>query len=424
MAESTTAAWLAPSPQAPGTTYLVGGAVRDALLGLPVGERDWVVTGSDPAAMLAAGFRPVGKDFPVFLHPRSGEEYALARTERKQGQGHHGFSFHADPSVTLEDDLWRRDLSINAIAQSADGQLIDPCGGARDLAQRRLRHVSPAFVEDPLRVLRVARFAARFAALDFTLDGSTLVLLREISASGELRSLPAERVWRETQRALMCEQPAVYFQTLRDAGALVELLPELDRLFGVPQTARYHPEIDSGIHALLALDQSARLNGELAVRYAVLCHDFGKGITPAEILPSHRGHEARGLPLATAVSRRFKVPRELAELAELVVANHLLCHQASSLRPKTLLALLERLDVFRRPLRLEQFVQACEADARGRTGLEDEPYPSADFLRAAGRVASDIDISALRAAGHDGPRLGKAIRAARLDALTAWKATQ
>ena len=395
--------------------------MRDHLLGLAVGERDWVVTGATPQAMQAAGFRPVGQDFPVFLHPHTGEEYALARTERKSAPGYRGFTFHAAPEVTLEEDLQRRDLTINAIAMDARGALIDPVGGRQDLAARRLRHVSPAFVEDPLRVLRVARFAARFAGLGFALAAETLTLMRQLSAGEELTTLTPERVWRELEKALRSDSPSVFFGTLREAGALAVILPELEAQFGKPQPPKYHPEIDSGLHTLLAIDQAARAGAALPVRYAVLCHDFGKGTTPAAMLPSHRGHEDRGVPLADAVSARFKVPRDCAELASLVAANHLLCHQAEQLRPETLLKLLERLDALRRPERLESFVQACEADARGRTGLEDAPYPAADYLRGALQAAARIDVTALRAEGHQGAALGEAIRKARLAALRRWR---
>ncbi len=415
------ATWPGPLPAAPGKTYLVGGAVRDRLLDLPVAERDWVVVGSSPQAMLDAGFRPVGKDFPVFLHPRTGEEYALARTERKTGHGYHGFTFHADPEVTLEQDLYRRDLSINAIAQAADGSLIDPYGGQTDLHQRRLRHLSAHFAEDPLRVLRTARFKARFHALGFTLAEETLALLQAMADSGELEHLVAERLWRETEKALLSDHPAEFFRLLREAGALRVLFPEVHNLFGVPQTAKYHPEIDSGIHAMLALEQAAQLSTTLEVRFAVLCHDFGKATTPGFVLPGHRGHEQRGVPLIEAFCQRLKVPRALKETAQAVAAHHLHCHKALELRPRTVLKLLESLDAFRRPQRLEVFLLACEADARGRTGLEHQPYPQADYLRAAAAAALSIKPQDLLSQGYAGAALGQALSRARVTRLDEFK---
>ncbi len=407
----------------PGEVYLVGGAVRDALLGLSVHERDWVVTGTTPQAMLDAGFRPVGKDFPVFLHPHSGEEYALARTERKSGHGYGGFEFHTAPDVTLEQDLQRRDLSINAIAQAADGTLIDPWGGRDDLEQRRLRAVSEHFVEDPLRVLRVARFRARFHAQGFELAASTEALLREIVSSGELQHLVPERIWRETEKALMSDHPAEYFRLLRRIGALEVLFPELDRLYGIPQNAKYHPEIDSGVHAMLAIEQSALVSDDLATRFAVVCHDFGKGITPTDVLPSHRGHEHRGVALVQAFCRRLRVPKLLEQCATAVTKLHLLCHQARELRPETLLKLFEQLDALRRPERVEMFVTACLADARGRTGFETDPYPQADYLRQAFAALSEVTASTLVAQGLQGPELGKALRQKRIDRLAEFKRT-
>lgn len=412
-------AWQAEDPAPPGQCYLVGGAVRDTLLGLEVTERDWVVVGATPEAMVAAGFRPVGKDFPVFLHPRTGEEYALARTERKSGHGYGGFSFHAAADVTLEEDLRRRDLRINAMAADAQGRLVDPYEGAADLAARQLRHVSPQFAEDPLRVLRVARFLARFQPLGFGVAAETRALMQQLADSGELEHLVAERIWRETERALLSAAPAEYFRLLRETGALAVLFPELDRLFGVPQSPKWHPEIDCGIHALLAIEQSARLSDSLAVRFAVLCHDFGKGVTPDHVLPRHHGHEQAGLPLVDALCDRLKVPTALRELARAVTALHLLCHTAMQLRPDTLLKLFERLDAFRRPQRLEDFLLACEADARGRTGLEQEPYPQANYLREAFAAAQAVDVQALIAQGQQGADIGKALKAARIQAIAA-----
>lgn len=405
-------------------TYLVGGAVRDRLLGLPVRERDWVVTGATPEDMTRRGFRPVGREFPVFLHPETGEEYALARTERKSGRGYHGFVFHAAPDVPLEADLRRRDLTINAIAEAEDGSLIDPFGGRADLDRRLLRHVSPAFVEDPLRVLRVARFAARFAGLGFRVAGETLALMRELSASGELEQLTPERVFEETRKALASDAPQVFFRVLRDCGALAVLFPELDRLFGVPQPERHHPEIDTGLHTLLVLEQAAGLSAEPAVRFAALLHDLGKGLTPAALLPRHHGHESRGVPLVEQVCERLRVPRAWRELAVLVCRWHLHCHRAAELKPATILKLLEATDAFRRPERFAQFLLACEADARGRRGLEDRDYPQADYLRRALRAAADVNAAALAAeTSGGGEAIAKRLRAAREAAIARLRTT-
>jgi tRNA nucleotidyltransferase (CCA-adding enzyme) len=375
--------------------HLVGGAVRDALLGLPTSDRDWVVTGATPAQMQALGYRPVGKDFPVFLHPQSKEEYALARTERKSGHGYKGFVFNADPGVTLEEDLQRRDLTINAIARTQDGQIIDPWGGMRDLEERVLRHVSPAFAEDPLRVLRVARFAARFAPLGFRVAPETLTLMRQLSSSGELQHLVAERVWQEMEKALGEPAPAEFFRVLRDCGALQVILPEVDALFGVPQPALHHPEIDTGVHVLMCLEQAARLSDDPVVRFATLVHDLGKGTTAPAYWPSHHGHEERGVALIAALSERLRVPTRFAAMGKLVSQFHTHCHRAAQLRADTLLKLLESLDAFRRPAQLTQFLLACEADARGRTGFEERPYPQAERVHAAFVAASAIDIPAL-----------------------------
>lgn len=385
--------------------HLVGGAVRDALLGLPTSDRDWVVTGATPAQMQALGYRPVGKDFPVFLHPQSKEEYALARTERKSGHGYKGFTFNADPAVTLEEDLQRRDLTINAIAQDAQGQLIDPWGGVRDLQARVLRHVSPAFAEDPLRVLRVARFAARFAPLGFRVAPQTLALMRQLSASGELQHLVAERVWQEMEKALGEAAPAEFFRVLRECGALQVILPEVDALFGVPQPALHHPEIDTGVHVLMCLEQAALLSEDPVVRFATLVHDVGKGTTAPHCWPSHHGHEERGVALITQLCERLRVPTRFAALGRLTSQYHTHCHRAAELRPDTLLKLLEALDAFRRPVQLTQFLLACEADARGRTGFEERPYPQAARVRAAFTAASAIDIPALLNQGPAGTPL-------------------
>jgi tRNA nucleotidyltransferase (CCA-adding enzyme) len=399
---------------------LVGGAVRDRLLGRAPGERDFVVLGETPESMLAAGFRPVGRDFPVFLHPETGEEYALARTERKSGRGHTGFVFHADPSVTLEEDLRRRDLTVNAMAEDAEGRLIDPWGGRADLEARLLRHVSPAFVEDPLRVLRVARFAAELASWGFRVAPETTALMRAIAASGELSTLSGERVWRELARALAAPRPSRFLQVLREAGALAAVLPEVDALYGVPQVPEYHPEIDTGDHLERVLDQAARLApGDTVVGFACLVHDLGKGVTPAELLPRHPGHERTGLPRVEALAARVRAPREHLELGRLVCAEHLNVHRALELRPGTLVDLLERLDAFRRPERFAQALLACEADRRGRLGREHEPYPQRDWLQRCLEAASAVDAGALAAELRDGTTIRARLREARARALAA-----
>ncbi|MDM7322616.1 MAG: multifunctional CCA addition/repair protein, partial [Gammaproteobacteria bacterium] len=375
--------------------YLVGGAVRDALLGLPVRERDYVVVGATPADMLERGFRPVGKDFPVFLHPETNEEYALARTERKSGHGYHGFVVHASPKVTLEEDLARRDLTINAIAQAADGRLIDPYGGARDLKARLLRHVSPAFAEDPVRLLRVARFAARFASLGFRVADETLILMRHMVHNGEIDALVPERVWQEIVKALATDHPARFFEVLRETGALARLLPELDALFGVPQPAMHHPEIDTGVHSLMVLQQAVRLGADGATRFAALLHDLGKGNTPRELWPHHYGHERRGAQLIKRLAERLRLPTHDRDLALMAARWHLHAHKAFELRPSTLLKLLEGLDALRRPERFESFLLVCEADARGRAGFEDRPYPQAEFLRQALAVVKGVAVQPL-----------------------------
>ncbi|MCV2362035.1 multifunctional CCA addition/repair protein [Paucibacter sp. DJ1R-11] len=400
-------------------SYLVGGAVRDALLGWPVKDHDWVVVGADPAAMRAAGYQAVGRDFPVFLHPETHEEYALARTERKTAPGYHGFAFHAAPDVTLEQDLARRDLTINAMAQDASGQIIDPYGGQRDLAARVLRHVSPAFAEDPVRILRLARFAARFEG--FTVAPETLALMREMVAAGEVDALVAERVWQEFAKGLMEAQPARMIEVLRDCGALARLAPELEALFGVPQPPAHHPEVDTGIHVLMVLQQCARQQAPLTVRYASLCHDLGKGLTPADVLPRHIGHESRSLPLVRRLSERWRVPSDCRELAELVAREHTHVHQSESFSPEARLRLMERCDAWRRPERFEQLLWACECDARGRLGLEDRPYPQRDKLLQDLRAVQAVDLAAVSAQalaeGRKGPEIGRAVQRARLAAL-------
>jgi tRNA nucleotidyltransferase (CCA-adding enzyme) len=400
--------------------YLVGGAVRDELLGLPVRERDWVVVGATPDELIAQGYKPVGKDFPVFLHPRGGEEYALARTERKTGPGYRGFDTMFSPDVTLEQDLERRDLTINAIARNpADGSLIDPFGGERDLRERWLRHVSGAFVEDPVRVLRIARFAARFAPLGFRVAPETMTLLREIAARGELDALVSERVWQETQKALEMPAPRQFFEVLREANALQVIFPEVHALFGVPQPERWHPEIDSGVHTMMVLDQAARLTDDPVVRFAALTHDLGKGTTPPDEWPRHVAHEHRGVGLVEKLCDRLRIPNAYRELAVLVARYHLNAHRVKELRETTLLDLLESLDAFRRPARFEQFVLACEADARGRKGLEDRLYDQADVLRSARELAASVTLNEASRAGLEGHEIAAALRRERLAALKA-----
>ncbi|MDH0895856.1 MULTISPECIES: multifunctional CCA addition/repair protein [unclassified Pseudomonas] len=401
--------------------YKVGGAVRDRLLGREVSDIDWVVVGATAEAMQAEGYRPVGSDFPVFLHPESGEEYALARTERKSGKGYGGFTFHANPDVTLEEDLIRRDLTINAMAEDEHGQVIDPYGGLRDLQARLLRHVSPAFAEDPLRVLRVARFAARYAPLGFEVADETLALMRQLAESGELQALTPERSWKEISRALMEPRPDVFVQVLRDCGALAELLPEVDALFGVPQPEAHHPEVDTGVHCLMVLRQCAEHGQPLTVRWACLLHDLGKGRTPESEWPRHIAHEARGLKLIDAVNQRCKAPRDCAELALLVGEYHTHGHRALELRPTTLLELLQRFDVYRRPQRFEEFLAACEMDARGRQGLEQRDYPQADYLRGAMQAARAVAVQPLVERGFKGAELGEALKHERLKALKTYK---
>ena len=375
--------------------YLVGGAVRDALLDIGKADRDYVVVGASVQEMLDLGYQQVGRDFPVFLHPQTKEEHALARTERKTGPGHTGFSFIADPTVTLEEDLARRDLTINAMARAADGSLIDPFNGRSDLEQRILRHVSPAFSEDPLRVLRVARFAARFAHLGFCIADDTMALMTQMSASGELDHLVAERVWSEMEKALQERSPAVFIRVLRDCGALRIILPEVDALFGVPQPAQHHPEIDSGIHTLMSVEQAAMLTEDPVVRFAALVHDVGKGLTPEDNWPHHYGHEHLGAKAVNALCQRLRIPNRYATIARLAAEYHTHCHRAAELRPVTILRLLEALDAFRRPQQMAQFLLVCEADARGRTGLEQRPYPQVDILRRALKAAAGVDVAAL-----------------------------
>jgi len=400
-----------------GSVYLVGGAVRDELLGLTPREKDWVVVGSTPEVLTRRGFRQVGASFPVFLHPKTGEEYALARTERKQGHGYHGFSVDFHPGVSLEDDLERRDLTINAMAQDREGRLIDPFGGQADLRDRVLRHVSPAFSEDPLRVLRVARFAARFADLGFTVHPSTMELMTQIVASGELSHLVPERTWAEVQKAMGAGTPAVFVSVLRDCGALAVLMPEVDALFGVPQNEKYHPEIDTGVHVMMAMNVAARAGWPAMVVFAVLMHDLGKGRTDPNEWPSHIGHEQSGLPLVEAVCQRLRTPTAYRELATRVCRLHLRCHRMKEMRPVKVMSLIEDADLLRRPEGLQPFLQACEADYRGRKGREDKPYPQATRLKMALEAVLAIQARQLDLEGLDGPAVGEKLRQARIEAI-------
>ncbi len=402
-------------------TYLVGGAVRDTLLGRPHTERDYVVVGARPDDLLALGYRPVGKDFPVFLHPQSGDQYALARTERKTGAGYYGFATRFSPDVTLEEDLARRDLTINAMAQLTDGgDVVDPFGGRRDLDARILRHVSPAFVEDPLRVLRVARFAARFAPLGFTIAPETTSLMSEIVRSGEMQALVAERVWVETERALGEAQPTVYLEVLRECGALAALFPEIDRLFGVPQPEKWHPEIDTGIHTLQVLDVACELATETTVRFAALVHDLGKGVTPPDQWPSHIGHEQAGVRVVGQMCERLKVPTEHRELGQLASREHQRIHRAHELRDSTVLEVFEATDAFRRPDRFEKLLLVCEADARGRgPELRERPYAQARVMRDCYRAAAAVKLAPDVMEQLAGPAIALALRAARIEAIGA-----
>jgi tRNA nucleotidyltransferase (CCA-adding enzyme) len=413
----------------PGQTYLVGGAVRDALLGLPMQDRDWVVVGTTPQAMLDAGFTAVGRDFPVFLHPHTHEEYALARTERKTAPGYRGFAVHAEPGVTLEDDLARRDLTINSIAACADptravGKIdaktvVDPYGGRADIAQRVLRHVTPAFREDPVRILRLARFAARFT--DFSVAPETMALMQTMVAEGEVDHLVPERVWQELAKGLMEAQPSRMFDVLRSCGALARLLPELDRLWGVPQSPEHHPEIDTGLHVMLVLDRAAQLGAPLAVRFACLGHDLGKGTTPADVLPRHMGHEERSARLLKTLCQRLRVPTDCAELADVVAREHGNIHRSGSLNAAALLRLLERCDAIRKPARFREALLACQCDAQGRLGLQDSPYPQShrlsQALDSALAVATESIAAHAISMGATGPKIGQYIQAARTEAI-------
>lgn len=397
--------------------YLVGGAVRDRLLGRPVEERDWVVVGALPEDLERQGYLPVGKEFPVFLHPETREEYALARLERKVAPGYRGFTTRFSPDVTLEEDLRRRDLTVNAMAESSSGEIIDPYGGRRDLEARLLRHVSAAFIEDPVRVLRVARFAARYAELGFRVAEETVALMRRMAESGELSALVPERVWQETERALEETRPEVFFETLRECGALRRIFPEVDALFGVPQPSNWHPEVDTGVHIMLALRWAAGAGLPSTSRFAVLTHDLGKALTAPERWPSHRGHEEGGVPAIEALCARLRVPNDYRDLALLTARHHTLVHRARELRPATVLKLLETTDAFRRPERFDELLLACEADARGRAGLQDQPYPQGPHLRRIRAAAAAVGLSEQERQGLQGAAIGERLREKRLAAI-------
>ena len=399
--------------------YLVGGAVRDRLLGIEPGDRDYVVVGTTPEEMLAQGFKPVGRDFPVFLHPKTGEEYALARTERKSGRGYRGFVVDTDPSVTLEEDLQRRDFTINAMAQDDAGNLIDPYGGADDIQARLLRHVGPAFAEDPLRILRAARFMARFAPLGFRVAPETMALMKEMTASGELDALVPERVWQELRRALASAQPSAFLSTLREAGALAAILPEVDALYGVPQRAEFHPEVDTGIHQQMVSDMAAKLApGDAVIGFAALTHDLGKALTPTDILPKHIGHEHAGVKPVLALCERLKVPLEYRDLAVMACREHLNVHRLMELRDTTIFELLARCDAFRKPERIAQLALVCEADKRGRLGNEDTDYPQGRELQQLHATALAINARDVADPQLSGPEIGEALKKARIAAIS------
>lgn len=404
--------------------YLVGGAVRDRLLKRPVREKDWVVIGETPDAMIARGFKPVGNDFPVFLHPRTHEEYALARTERKTGHGYRGFTFHATPDVTLTEDLLRRDLTINAMAMDADGALIDPFNGRNDLDRRILRHVSPAFSEDPVRILRVARFMARYSHLGFTLADDTRDLMTRMVKQGETDYLVAERVWAELHKSLLEHTPSAFFYTLRDCEALSSIFPEIERLFGVPQPKKYHPEIDTGIHSLMSLDQAAALSDKATVRLAALLHDLGKGLTPPDKWPSHHGHEKTGLPVLSRFCERLRVPRRYRTISRLVMLHHTHCHRATELRASTLTDVLNALGAFKPNSCFQEVLSACAADMKGRSGFEQRHYFQADFMTGAAHAALDVDTTDILNGGLKGEKVGAAIRQLRIQAIRDFIAKQ
>ena len=402
-------------------TYLVGGAVRDELLGYPFKEKDWVVVGATVDDMLSAGYQQVGKDFPVFIHPETKEEHALARTERKTAAGYKGFEVHASSKVTLEDDLVRRDLTINAIAMDEDGELIDPYGGINDIKNKILRHVSDAFTEDPVRILRIARFMARYVHLGFSIANETMELMKNMVSAGEVDALVPERIWQEMQKALAEKTPSAFITTMRDCGALKRIMPELDRLWGVPQPEEFHPEIDTGIHTMLVLEQACKLSGDPQVRFAALLHDLGKGSTPEKEWPSHISHEAQGAKIVLEVCRRLRIPNEYRDLAERTARFHLHYHRALELKPASVVKTLEQLDAFRKPERFEKFLLACEADARGRTGYENKDFPQGDYFRQTLKVAKNINIDELRSLGFENQALANKIREARVSAVKELK---
>ncbi len=401
--------------------YLVGGAVRDQLLNLPVKDRDWVVVGATPETLLQQGYQQVGKDFPVFLHPDTHEEYALARTERKSGSGYTGFTCYAAPDVTLEDDLQRRDLTINAIAYSAKGEYIDPYHGIDDIHAKLLRHVSDAFSEDPLRVLRVARFAARFAPLGFTIAPETMSLMQEMTNSGELNALTAERVWKETEKALHSQAPQVYFEILHQCGALKILFPEINALFGVPAPKKWHPEIDTGIHTMMVLAMASRLTDDIAVRFSALCHDLGKGVTPVENWPHHHGHGPAGVPLVEALCQRYRIPNQIRDLAKLAAKYHDHLHRIERMRPSKIIRLFDAIDAWRKPERIDQLAIISEADARGRQGSENLSYPQGIFFRQAFKIANQVDVKSIVSRGLKGSAIREALTKQREVAIIEWK---
>lgn len=401
--------------------YLVGGAVRDQLLNLPVKDRDWVVVGATPETLLQQGYQQVGKDFPVFLHPDTHEEYALARTERKSGSGYTGFTCYAAPDVTLEDDLQRRDLTINAIAYSAKGEYIDPYHGIDDIHAKLLRHVSDAFSEDPLRVLRVARFAARFAPLGFTIAPETMSLMQEMTNSGELNALTAERVWKETEKALHSQAPQVYFEILHQCGALKILFPEINALFGVPAPKKWHPEIDTGIHTMMVLAMASWLTDDIAVRFSALCHDLGKGVTPVENWPHHHGHGPAGVPLVEALCQRYRIPNQIHDLAKLAAKYHDHLHRIERMRPSKIIRLFDAIDAWRKPERIDQLAIISEADARGRQGAENLPYPQGIFFRQAFKIANQVDVKSIVSRGLKGSAIREALTKQREVAIIEWK---
>lgn len=401
--------------------YLVGGAVRDQLLNLPVKDRDWVVVGATPETLIQQGYQQVGKDFPVFLHPDTHEEYALARTERKSGSGYTGFTCYAAPDVTLEDDLQRRDLTINAIAYSAKGEYIDPYHGIDDIHAKLLRHVSDAFSEDPLRVLRVARFAARFAPLGFTIAPETMSLMQEMTNSGELNALTAERVWKETEKALHSQAPQVYFEILHQCGALKILFPEINALFGVPAPKKWHPEIDTGIHTMMVLAMASRLTDDIAVRFSALCHDLGKGVTPVENWPHHHGHGPAGVPLVEALCQRYRIPNQIRDLAKLAAKYHDHLHRIERMRPSKIIRLFDAIDAWRKPERIDQLAIISEADARGRQGAENLPYPQGIFFRQAFKIANQVDVKSIVSRGLKGSAIREALTKQREVAIIEWK---